>query len=422
MKSAKPVKVEVVPEKEPKGKEKDGKEPPSKVDEQLRLEKVHKRQPSKDKDPEEDDQLKVEKVHKRQPSKDRDDKEDTRDEQLKVEKVHRRQPSKDKDDKEDRKTLEPVAAAKEKRRSRSVSPAPGAAGSSAEPASPAPPETITYAHVKPLLGKQMLEGDRLEVIFRAPNNPAFDVFSQAVVQGGKGKAQGAKRLVTTMFGVDDCGLGGFTAKEIQAAVLEAFTLVLHRFTWDGERFRAPNLPRESISPFFRQLEDNPVTEKIDQGTMTRFLTEIAHSDGVFTVEEQDFLSSYTPQRVGHLEDISRLPDLERQDLERVSPGRVRDTIIMLGWAMALGDQTLEEREEKRIKKVAKYLDMPKERLGELKQFAQVYVIDRMCDRLGWHGKLAEKDQLKIIDLCQRFSMTKKDFEEARKRFETRVAR
>ena len=120
----------------------------------------------------------------------------------------------------------------------------------------------------------------------------------------------------------------------------------YRFVWDGYRFAARKISLDTLIPFFTQLANHPIVEKFDQGTMARFLTEIARSDGVMTLEEKDFLYSYTPKAIGQVVDIAKIPELERQDLEQVTSGEVRETIVMLGWALALGDQSLEEREER----------------------------------------------------------------------------
>ena len=56
--------------------------------------------------------------------------------------------------------------------------------------------------------------------------------------------------------------------------------------------------------------------------------------------------------------------------------------------------------------MAKYLDISKDRLKELREHAQVYIIDRAFDRLGskgQNGQLTDQDQLKIIEVCPRGS-------------------
>jgi hypothetical protein len=212
----------------------------------------------------------------------------------------------------------------------------------------------------------------------------------------------------------------FSEKDKREAVVKAFATVAGAFRWDesGQRLIGAGATAgaaaqgEPTTDFLRQLQASPVSERYDQAILARMLLAISAADGQYGQEELDFLRSFVDPGAGSLEDLARRGVPSRVELEEVSQGAVRETMLMVGWAIAMADQQIEHGETARLNEFAAGLSIAEERVGELKRCAQLHILDQELRQAFSDSNFTSERQQMITGLGARIGLDPTDTERA----------
>ncbi|MCP4444464.1 MAG: TerB family tellurite resistance protein [Myxococcales bacterium] len=244
---------------------------------------------------------------------------------------------------------------------------------------------------------------------------------QAVGGGMAGSmASGAAYGATSNVGSST----SFSEEQKKAAMVEAFESVRGQFAWDAanNRFISVQAASEVMTEFARQLEAAPVTTPYDRTVLARMLTEIACADGELGAEERTFLASFITADIGSIDQLSQQAMQNRlgaADLSECAQGPSRETMLMLGWALAFTDQELAFAEEQRLGELATGLSLDPTRAQQLKTFAQVYAVDNMLSHVYQTGKRDDATYSWVMDFADRIGLEKTEAERADIRYRKR---
>lgn len=268
---------------------------------------------------------------------------------------------------------------------------------------------ITYEELRPLIADQEVRGAQVRVVFRCPKSGASHE-SSAGIQRGRGvkdmalKAakqsawyslrNGLMRALSSALGhgvVSSVGrqVSGqmmremsqntqYSGSEVEAAVVQAFLRVQNNFRREGQGFVAAHgqvAAEATDTGFHQQLRQAPVSERYDQGVLARVLVELAKGDGQLSPEEQTLLSGFLDPSLGTVDQLSTRPPLSAVELSETS-GPARETILMLGWALALSDNSLAASEHMRLEEVATGFAVAPDRVAALRGHAQHFLLDQ----------------------------------------------
>lgn len=277
------------------------------------------------------------------------------------------------------------------------------------------PAEITFASLQPLLAGTVQEGEQLKCTFVCPAT-FEEVSSKAplVRSGILGRAfesagrhlpnalrWGIWRGVLRKFGYGFLGeftgnlLGDvvedvtreqvasrqkvFSREEHESAAVEAFKRVADRFHWDGERWVTARVEGDLATDFSRQLSRQPVRERFDLQVLARLLLELARSDHRRAQEETDFIHTFlVPRMALELGSLERYPALRATELEQVAS---KDSLLMLGWGLALTDIALDPAEGRLLQEFALGLGLPAQRAATLRRYAECYLVDEALEQL-----------------------------------------
>lgn len=197
-------------------------------------------------------------------------------------------------------------------------------------------------------------------------------------------APGVVRRITTRLLRRELERDGEEA--LEEATVEAFRQVSEHFHWDAlsecwigkVSLDAPGLER----PFLDQLAEAPVEDRFDRQVLRRMLVEVAMADGEYSTSERTFLNRLLEQEVEirPLTDLQAGPRLTPTELESVSPGPRRETMLMLAHALALCDG-LAPAEQKRLDELARALGIDELRVSELHQAAQALLFEKHLEQI-----------------------------------------
>lgn len=170
----------------------------------------------------------------------------------------------------------------------------------------------------------------------------------------------------------DGGRVDFRREDIQAAIVAAFESVQSSFIWDDleERWRDASA---EVSSFQARLRDMPVTDANDQAILVRTLLELSKSDGIVSTEELLFMAEFVSPSFGSMEELLRMGPLTRAELTSTTR-EARPTIVMLAWACALCDQSLDPAEVARIEEIGADLGLSATECGQLRVDAQQFLL------------------------------------------------
>lgn len=306
---------------------------------------------------------------------------------------------------------------------------------------------IVYQSVEPLIGHVEQAGDELVCQFVCPLTGISHEGRARLVKGrGLGdvstvegslfgvlrrslglvilRALGPKKSARARAGEAALAAGtsdDYTESERQAAALLAFRSIANRFVWHGKagRWVAAEGAGELLTPFARQLEVAPVVEAADQAVLSRMLVEVARADGKVTPTEWAFLGDFIRGDMSSVDTCMEQPDLTADELDGVSRGASRDTMLMLAWALALTDEDMDPDETGRLLAYAKGLRIPEARAFELRAYALGYLLEDAFGRAYPSGKPKKRLLADAFALAQRLAMTAAEAAEAEARFKHR---
>ncbi|MBL4846481.1 MAG: TerB family tellurite resistance protein [Planctomycetes bacterium] len=281
---------------------------------------------------------------------------------------------------------------------------------------------ITYASVEALLqNASELEG-AVRCTFRCPVTQA-DVEAEGVLEKGRELADvcpGDQSLLgglrSALGGLFTAALGkrkaaspvrlpegtssSFSESERKAGIVVAFRSVADRFVWDPsrERWVSTEGAGELLSDFDRLLRLAPIQSEGDRRIAARMLVEVARADGHVTQTEWAFLASFVPGDLSSVDTYMEAPPLTAEELDKVSLGAARETMVMLAWALAHVDHDLDQDEENQLLSYAKKLKVSRERALELREYARTFLLEEALQRAFPGGEVSQSrlDEARVL--------------------------
>ena len=313
---------------------------------------------------------------------------------------------------------------------------------------------ITYAELQGLIEHQEVKGSRVEVTFRCPKTGVTQISSAGIQRGRdlsnvamsamkqnlwRSLRSGIMRAISGLLGrgmlgqvgrqvsnevVRNAGHGArHTGADVETAVVAAFLSVQNQFRREGSGWVAAHgqvNPEAVDTGFHAQLRGAPVQERYDQGVLARVMVELAKGDGQLSDEERSMVSAFVDPSLGTIDQLATRPALSKvsafvdpslgtidqlatrpalSDVElSETSAAARDTILMLGWALALSDKSLAASEAARLESLASGFGITADRVGALKGFAQAFLLDQALDvayRSGARDAAAHQEAMQI---------------------------
>lgn len=258
-----------------------------------------------------------------------------------------------------------------------------------------------FAAITPLLHASRVEGDVLVCTFRCPlSGDTFE--GRASLRGDDGADEvtggfadgmlpGLRYRMGTLIrrwlgGRRDPASAGEGADRTEAAVIAAFHSVEPGLVWDASRGQwiSARVAVGIVPEFVRQVAEFPVEARYDQLILARMLAEIASADGSLAGEERALLEAFIPGDLVTVDEVVLGPRLTAPELMETSSPGVRETLLMIAWAVALTDEALDPAEEQRLRELAEGLGLSAASAAELRHYAEVFVVDQALARV-WPG-------------------------------------
>ena len=234
-------------------------------------------------------------------------------------------------------------------------------------------------------------------LFQAVRGALFSAIHRAFGHGIFGRliAEVIRSTVQTL----ERERGELSATELREAAVEAFRGVSHRFIWEpqGKRWIAADAAAELLSDFDRRLAAAPIQHPYDQGVLARMLVEVSRSDGRVSSDEAGWLTQYIAASEGSIEGLGGRPALTAAELGETTAA-VRESLLMLAWAVALVDEEFDAREETLLGALADGLGLPDVARYEAAEAARAYVLEQALERMvtwGGHDEHA-RDELNAM--------------------------
>lgn len=212
-------------------------------------------------------------------------------------------------------------------------------------------------------------------------------------------------------------VGGLSQGDKQRGAELAFASVARHFVWDPGRgsWVSSKAAHEAVGGFELRLQQHAPSHPYDRLILARILVEVAQADGRLAPEESEWLGDCLSADVGSVAELASRPPLSPAELGAMSPGPVRETALMMGWAMALLDEDLDARERQLLDRFASGLGLQGPRAEEAKRLAQAYLLDNAMERmLTWGGHDAHA-RGEVEALARRLGMTAQQGHEAEAR-------
>lgn len=166
--------------------------------------------------------------------------------------------------------------------------------------------------------------------------------------------------------------------ELEEITLRAFAQVSPNLSLiDGRWVGA--LKSEHPGEFFeRQLSAAPITDKYDLEVLVRVLLEVSRSDSDCRAEEKAFLEEVVTDS-SLIARMQKAPRITVSELAEVTSVQVKQTVLMLAWAMAYADGSLDPEEMNHLTHLCRGFMLPEQRVRELQLAAKLSLLDRYLD-------------------------------------------
>jgi hypothetical protein len=196
-----------------------------------------------------------------------------------------------------------------------------------------------------------------------------------------------------------------SSQEVQKGILASFESVYSKFTWDGTRYISAQQGPTHIPLFTQQLIAFPIVNQYDKRVLARLMTEMIVSDGDVGIEETYLFNSLIDPELGTFEDYKDNAPLSLQELQSVSSGGIRKTMLMVVWAMALCDEYFDETERRLLHYYAKGLKIDGSDLRNVQEGAQDFILQQYLSRVYGTGMTKQKRDVYIF-FAQKLGVSK----------------
>ena len=198
--------------------------------------------------------------------------------------------------------------------------------------------------------------------------------------------------------VDEAAL---SSEEKATLTCLAFEKVRPRLKQSGDKWVRAQKDQHPGEFFDQQLRANPIVEKYDIEVLVRVLLEVSRSDSELRTEERAFLEEIVHDEAT-IKRLSKAPRITVAELAEATSVPVKETILMLAWAMAYADGRLDTEEMNRLNQLCRGFMLPEKRVRELQMAAKLFLLDRHFQAL--------KDQKVSLETL------KEEFDERAKRW------
>ena len=193
-------------------------------------------------------------------------------------------------------------------------------------------------------------------------------------------------------------------KDREAATVVAFNRVAGQFVWDEhtDRFVASSSPTVLDSEFDRLVAAGPIANEFDRDLTARMIGSLIASDGAITDAERISFAGLFPGK--SLDQVvgSRAPG--RVDFEESMPGPARETMLLLGWAVALTDERLSAEEQSVLATAGEGLGIDPDRAQQLGMIARSHVVDQAIAALVASGLDRDTVRGRVEDLGEQIGL------------------
>lgn len=301
-------------------------------------------------------------------------------------------------------------------------------------------QSLSFEAIQPLIYNVQEQGRSIQVIFRCPvsgkevqarHYQAKDNSMGARIQESAQRSalyavqQAIGETIRSVFGYNIFGRvagdvarqtvysassqmnNSLSPKEKQEAIRKAFQSVQRQFTWDekNSRWISSQAVQEALSEFDLQNQKYPITHNYDKKILTRMLVELAMADGSVSTSEAEWLNSMIDPSIGSIDSISQLPKLTQQELQQASAGSVRETMLMLTWALALCDEELATQEKELLLYFGQGLALSPTQIGQIQGKAQNYILEKSMDWLYSASGGEQFARQSILTLASKIGMS-----------------
>ncbi|MEM6729988.1 MAG: TerB family tellurite resistance protein [Myxococcota bacterium] len=294
---------------------------------------------------------------------------------------------------------------------------------------------LRFENLEKLVTEVERDGDVLRCTFVCPVSETEFASSAVLVKGeglsdvtgealslGNALRDGLSRAVTSAFGTSFLlkrnrdgarkGAANFSQDEQKLGIFRSFQGVSSRFVWHGveRRWISAVARPELATEFSLQLCRAPVENGYDESVTARMLAEVAAADGKLADEERDLLERFVNSDIGTVDDLLDRSALRTPELQEVSVGPVRETMLMMVWALAVIDERLHDSELAILARFARGLEIPPERSDALRGYAAEFAVDRALELAYPAG---EKDGLQYASarsLATKLGVTRSEAE------------
>lgn len=297
----------------------------------------------------------------------------------------------------------------------------------------------TYESIEPLIAATEVEGATVRCTFRCPvtkkeydaegplvkGRTLADISSDQSLLGNLRVVLGSLLRGALGGGPEASGEEGeesFSEEERKAGVLLAFRSIANKFVRDEEtgRWIAAEDAGDLLCQFAKQLGIAPVLADQDREIASRMLVEVARADGQVTPTEWEFLAEFIPGNISSVDTFMMKPALKPAQMNEATRGAVRDTMLMLAWALAHVDEDLDPEEDDQLLSYARGLKIPESRAYELRDHARTYLLEHAFALAYPKGKLKAKRREEALAMGKRFGLEPSEIAEAEARLKRRL--
>ena len=263
-----------------------------------------------------------------------------------------------------------------------------------------------YGSISHLVRAFRVDSDRVDIEFCSDCGELRQVVSLP-----RTPDEGRKSSASTMAGWFRAAVKAVLGQRVDEAALSseekatltclAFEKVRPRLKQSGDKWVRAQKDQHPGEFFDQQLRANPIVEKYDIEVLVRVLLEVSRSDSELRTEERAFLEEIVHDEAT-IKRLSKAPRITVAELAEATSVPVKETILMLAWAMAYADGRLDTEEMNRLNQLCRGFMLPEKRVRELQMAAKLFLLDRHFQAL--------KDQKVSLETL------KEEFDERAKRW------